>query len=177
MTVKFEECTLKPLDEEANMYFKLSQEYKLSHYLNNQCGVYLINKQFLNKWKKFVNYSNFKNHLKKSLINDGSLSKINYSLRNNSEHPGPINNTQLLVPLSEFFNDNDEENPDNIIVKNQLNYLNYKKLDENLWKFFYIRYGGGPMIYKKVLSVKGDNIYQSIVLFEMKVLFNLIFLD
>lgn len=58
-------------------------------------------------------------------------------------HVGEIENDSLLRPRNEFLNDVDEDSHYNCILKKdiKLNY-DYRPVDEDIWKFFYSRYGG-----------------------------------
>jgi hypothetical protein len=88
-----------------------------------------------------------------------------------SSDPGPINNNTLLVPLSEFYNDNDESNPENFVLKiDQKRKVDYEIISEKLWNFFYEKYGGGPII-KRIFSndIIGINRINSASLFDLDI--------
>jgi len=141
---------VEELINETKFYRKIKEEEKLKK-LENQIyegylptegkktrEAYLLEKNFLIKWKKYVNYRFLKNsHF------------LNYDINNFkfSHHPGPISNNILLVSFYEFYNDRDESNPENIVIKNDVKRKeDYEIISEKLWNFFNLKYGGGPII-------------------------------
>jgi len=84
-------------------------------------------------------------------------------------HPGTISNHKLLVPMTDFVNDGDMTNNDNIVIKTDIDVeKNIKIVDLNIWKFFVDRYKGGPEIRKPYIEDKKldkkqiDFIYQKV---------------
>lgn len=63
--------------------------------------------------------------------------------------PGPIPNIKLLTPMSQFLNDGDPTDPENIVVTNGLDLRSDVRLvNKKMWEFFLNKYGGGPEIKK-----------------------------
>ena len=91
------------LMKEARLYNKLRESDKTERRYKDPTEVFLIEKGFLKKWKEYVNYSLLK-RIKFQKDMDISFTK--------SIYPGQINNQPLLVPLSEFINEGNKNNPD-----------------------------------------------------------------
>jgi hypothetical protein len=126
--------------------------------------VFVIEKEFINNWKLFVNYNEFKS------IEQGSYyAKLNpkiQSKQNIYPYPGQINNNKLLQDLSDSYNNENRENE--IILKKDTDKIMI--LNEELWEFFERRYRGGPKILRKVSLVKTNfNNKIEIDLFHQKV--------
>jgi hypothetical protein len=69
--------------------------------------------------------------------------------------PGPIDNSTLLVPINEFLNDGDANNPENQVIRHDINQREEIKLvNKQIWEFFYDKYGGGPEIKKGTIEEK-----------------------
>ncbi len=70
-------------------------------------------------------------------------------------HPGKIENERLLVPLEEFYNDGNPDNPENIVIRNDIDQkTDYRLVNEEIWNFFHQRYGGGPKIIRYSIEEK-----------------------
>ena len=82
----------------------------------------------------------------------------NLNLQNKNKNPEEINNCELILNLSDFYNDGNLTNPDNIILKPNLNEIEYCIINENLWNFFYSEFKGGPIIIREKLKLS-DEIY------------------
>ena len=69
--------------------------------------------------------------------------------------PGPIDNSVLLVPFNEFLNDGDEKNPENQVIRHDINQReDIKIVSKQIWSFFYDKYGGGSEIKKSSIEEK-----------------------
>ena len=86
-----------------------------------------------------------------------------YSQHNNKKYepnpamkPGEIDNKNLLVPLEGFLNDGNRNDPENIVVRNEINQKEEVKIvNKAIWDFFLNKYGGGPEIKKGTIEEKG----------------------
>ena len=141
--------SLKILEDEAILYFNLVKDYKRDNCLTDELEIYLLEKNFLIKWKKYVNYSLVKNRVKNSSNIESFIN--NNELNSHHENPGPINNRNLLVSFSNFHNDGDEENSENIVIRKDLDKNDFIKINHSIWLFFHLRYGGGPIIKKNAI--------------------------
>jgi hypothetical protein len=96
-----------------------------------------------------VNYQNLK------LILDSQ--KIQYEVEKNKPPP-EINNHNLIYNIEEFFNDRNKKNPDNFIVRHNIDQQKKIKLiKEDVWNFFYKIYGGGPLIQVPIMEERIKN--------------------
>lgn len=91
------------------------------------------------------------------------------------KYPGEITNKSLIYTLKEFINDGDEKNEDNIVIKHDIDQKkNIKFINEEIWKFFKDKYGGGPDICRKVLEEKANSSKKFVELYLLK--YNVCFL-
>lgn len=96
------------------------------------------------KKKKFDYYytKNVENGQKK----ESSKSNIQGS------HPGSINNSKIIYKLDEFYNDGDINNPENIVIRHDINQeKDLKFITEEIWIFLRSIYGGGPEVLCNVI--------------------------
>jgi hypothetical protein len=141
------------LKEEATKYYNLAKEARRQRYLKEVNEAYVINKLWLAKWKDYVNYQ----HVKKNLQFSYYYSQYNkqaYEVKEEN-HPGKINNKDLLVPLDEFLNDGDTTNPMNQVVRHNIEQKKEVKLvDKAIWDMFNDKYGSDVMIRKEAIQKK-----------------------
>lgn len=139
------------LKEEAETYYKLAKDFRRSNTLRENVENFLLNKHWLEKWKKYVDYKTIK---------ESSQNYYYYSNYNKKPHtidlennPGEIDNNCLLVPLDEFLNDGDATNTDNQVIKHTVDLRNdIKIVNKKIWEFFVNIYGGGPEIQKPFIE-------------------------
>lgn len=115
-----------------------------------------MDKKWYRSWKKFTNYKAIK-----SSKNKFSFIKSNYNpssfTPDRSDFPGNFDNSDLLVPLTEFLNDGDQTKPENIVVKTNYNSKeHFTVLFPEQYEFFESRYKGGPTIRKGYYEVKSE---------------------
>jgi hypothetical protein len=70
------------------------------------------------------------------------------------------------VPLTEFVNDGNPLNPDNMVIKHNIEQkLNIKIVNKAIWEYFLNKYGGGPVIKRGYIEEKNrfSNIPKKIV--------------
>ena len=80
--------------------------------------------------------------------------KIAYSVKLEA-FPGPIDNSPLLVPSNEFLNDGDPNNPENQVIRHDIDQRQEVKIvNKKIWEFFKDKYGGGPEIKKPSIEEK-----------------------
>lgn len=141
----------KKLQEEAEEYYKLARDYRRSVCLKEKSENFLINRNWLHKWKKYVDYQTVKES-QQSYYSYSSFNKRVHKIDPES-HPGEIDNTYLLYPLDQFLNDGDPNNEENFVVRHDINAKNdLKIINKKIWQFFYTRYGGGPQIEKPLID-------------------------
>ena len=69
--------------------------------------------------------------------------------------PGAIENRDLLVPLDRFLNDGDAQNPENLVIRHDINQREQVKIvNKAIWDLFIAKYGGGPEIKKFSIEEK-----------------------
>jgi len=108
----------------------------------------------LKKWKEYINYAYIKKNIQYSYY---------YSQSNNKKYepnldakPGEIDNRPLIVPMEEFLNYGNQNNPENRVIKHDINQREEVKIvNKALWDFFHSKYGGGPEIIKGTIEEKG----------------------
>jgi hypothetical protein len=149
--------------EQANKYFELRTAMKSSGLsifkeVKSLTQVFLIDKHWLQKWKDYVRYSDYKRKKKYAYYYKKYKSEPEYSSEEiETKHPGKIINNRLICDFSEFHNDGDINNPDNYIINFEVDKSNdIKLLSRELWDFFYNLYSGGPMLEIKIVSEKNN---------------------
>jgi len=141
------------LKEEAKQYYNMAKDYRRDRYMKDESEAYVMNKQWLKKWKEYVNYRSVKQNIQYSYY----YSQYNKTKNETKEgvHPGPIDNENLLVPLSEFLNNGDTTNPENVVIRHDVDQKeDVKIVNKAIWDFFYSKYGGGPVIKKGAIEEK-----------------------
>jgi len=139
----------KTLKEEGTAYYNLSKEYSNESFYNEEKEAYLLSRIWLEKWKDYVDYETIKRN--QSFYYYQSR-KLQYKCQPEM-HPGKIDNSCLLVPINDFYNDGNPENPENIVVRQDVDqYKELKIVNEKIWKFFHEKYGGGPIIKKQSIE-------------------------
>jgi hypothetical protein len=100
-----------------------------------------------------VNYGYVKRNVQYSYYySQYSNKKYEVKLEN---HPGEIDNSKLLIPLTNFLNDGDENNPENFVIKHDISLKDDVKIvNKAIWDFFHLKYGGGPVIKKGTIEEK-----------------------
>ena len=122
------------LETEAKEYCELSKQ-KRSSYSTKEEFMYIINRNWLAKWKKYVDYQYIKEN-SKSYYHSHSFNRKEYQCDQDS-FPGVIDNEFLIVPFNEFLNDGDNSNIYNYVIrhnvdqKRDIKILNKKYKDKN----------------------------------------------
>lgn len=112
-----------------------------------------MSKVWLKKWKEYTNYAYIKKNVQYSYYYS-QYNKVAYSVKLEA-FPGPIENSSILVPLDEFLNDGDTKNPENQVIRHDLNQRdNIKIVNKKIWDFFFEKYQGGPVIKKHSIEEK-----------------------
>ena len=139
------------LREEAVEYYRLAKDFRRSSILKDKSENFLLNRNWLRKWKKYVDYKTVKES-QQTYYSYTSYNKRVHEIDPQS-HPGEIDNSFLLYPLDEYLNDVDANNEDNFVVRHSINTkTDLKIVNKKLWQFFYTRYGGGPQIEKPLID-------------------------
>ena len=139
------------LREEAIEYYKMAKEFRRSSILKDKSENLLLNRNWMAKWKKYVDYQTVKES-HHSYFSYSSYNKRVHKIDPES-HPGEIDNKFFLYPLDEYLNDGNPENEENFVVKHDINNkTDLKIVNKNIWLFFYTRYGGGPQIEKPLID-------------------------
>ena len=110
--------------------------------------IFLINKQWYYDWKKYINKDFFDkihglnpNKVKKN-GKEIEESKLKFE---ETPSPGPISNDKILMNINSFYNDGNIKNPENFIIKPELGFnKDIKMIHEELWNFYFKKFGGGP---------------------------------
>ena len=112
-----------------------------------------MSKLWIKKWKEYVNYAFIKRNIQYSYY---------YSQYNNKKYepkldspPGIIENKSLVVPLENFLNDGDVTNPDNMVIRHDINQKGEVKIvNKVIWDFFNNKYGSDLEIKKGLIEEK-----------------------
>ena len=84
------------------------------------------------------------------------------------------------MSLNEFLNDGDESNPENQVIRHEINQREEVKIvNKVIWEFFHEKYGGGPEIKKGTIEEKSRYSVSKkmIELYYRKVYFILIYIS
>ena len=159
------------LESEAKEYCDLSKQ-KRSSYQSNDEFSYIINRNWLAKWKKYVDYQFIKESTK-SFYYTNSFGRKEYEC-DPSSFPGEIDNDFLLVPNDQFLNDGDKSNIYNYVIRHEIDQRkDMKILNQKMWDFFSSHYKGGPELKKPHIEDKSRSYSQTkfVELFYRKVNF------
>lgn len=108
---------------------------------------------WLKKWKEYVDYAYVKKNLQFSQYYS-HYSNLKYQPKLD-QVPTKIDNTPLLVPMDSFLNDGDDQNPENIVIKHNINQREQVKIvNKEIWEFFQKKYEGGPVILRGAIEEK-----------------------
>ena len=121
-----------------------------------------MNRKWLQKWKKYVDYSFIK---RKMIYQQQYLGrKLKPYIIDENLKPGPIDNSEILVSLDEFLNDGDLSDQSNFIIKPGIDQREEIKIcGKKLWEFFFKKYGGGPEIIRPWITQGSSYSAQKIV--------------
>jgi hypothetical protein len=141
------------LKEEATNYYNLAKEYRRERYMKEESEAYILNKNWLNKWKEYVNYNFVKKNIQYSYYYSQYNNKT-YEIKEDS-HPGEICNNYLLVPMNEFINDGYLDNPENKVIRHNIDQKkDIKIVNKEIWEFFNDIYNSDVEIKKEAISKK-----------------------
>lgn len=141
------ESLTEKLKEEAKKWLHMSKSYKQNRYYRDEKEGYLISKIWLRKWKEYVNYTDIKD-ADSYRYKAGKEYKIDPNL-----HPGPITNNLILSDRSCYYNDGNDEDIENQVVRHDIDQNNELRIiTEEMYKFLLERYEGGPTIIKPMIE-------------------------
>lgn len=124
------------IQEEVRKYMELKRRYKSTRYPEVGTEAFLISKEWLRRWKLYVGYKDIKRGRKPVYLDDHK--KNNF--------PGEICNNELLRPHETFYQDDEEENVCNNVLKYGMRErIDYKIWDAPTWHFLHDIYGGTPI--------------------------------
>ena len=133
------------MKEKQNYFYESYMYYQYFNNKNtykNKESEYLININWIDKWKNF-NYSNLKNkYFSKYKIS--TQNDYNYLFNKAKEDiqlindPGIISNFEIIESLDSFLNDDDETDHFNLVV--DISKKNYMKIPQSLFKLFQKHY-------------------------------------
>ena len=128
--------------------------------------VYVISKTWYKKWKEYTMYGFIKRSSKHPEVYKNRPKP--YTL-NPLAHPGKIDNSDLLVPISDFLNNRDISDPKNIVISNEkVIKKDFKLVTRPIWNLLVGYYGGGPTIIRNLKQEEGStefDIYHSKIQF------------
>jgi len=145
---------IEELKQEAKDFYDQTNAYRIERYSAEEKEAYVMNRRWIKKWKSYVNYAYVKRKHQFSFYS-GPSSNFEPNL---DDHPGAITNSIILVPLGSFLHDGDTANPENQVVRSDLDQRNDIRLvNRPIWEFFLKKYGGGPEIIKTQMEEKSKN--------------------
>ena len=151
---------------EKERYCDLNEYYNIKKNIGKNwrasaSKLFLINKKWYYDWKIYINKDFFDkihglnpNKVKKNgdVIEE---SKLKFE---DIPSPGPISNDKILMNLNSFYNDGDKKNPENFIIKQDLGFnKDIKMIHEELWNFYFQKFGGGPELCCVLNNKKNEN--------------------
>jgi hypothetical protein len=139
------------LKEEAEQYFHIRKECRRENWIRQREENYFINRSWLKKWKDYVDYKFIKNSIQYSY----NYSRYTTNLYDPKPDffPGEIDNSFFLESLQNFLNDGDIEDPENFVIRHNVNLKqDFHIVNLITWEFLYTRYGGGPEIRKRTIE-------------------------
>ena len=72
--------------------------------------------------------------------------------------PGEINNNSLLLNRKDYYNDGNDEDIENFVLKSELSQRkDFKFVNYELWSLFYKKYKGGPVLRKITFEEDGKS--------------------
>ena len=147
------------LYKEVQEYYKIAKEYRRNKYNSrDETEVYIIEKNFIKKWKQYILYSETKRDIQLSTYNY-NFKKCNLFM-NPEFFPGEINNNSLLVSRENYYNDGNDEDLENFVIQSDLSQRkDFKYVNYELWSLFYNKYKGGPVLKKIYVEEGGRNSY------------------
>ena len=139
--------------DDLRQYYKIKSQIGRNWKISTS-KLYLINRKWYNNWKKYVNKEYFVFNNEKYQITNKDKKRENEENEEKkkikweeSPSPGPISNDQIILDLKSFYNDGDNNNPDNYIIKQELNFkTDIKIIHENIWNYFFKKFKGGPQL-------------------------------
>ena len=147
-------------------YSELCEYYNIKkkigkNWRNSSSKLFLINKQWYYDWKIYINKDYFDKIHK---LNPNKVKKEGEEVDESKlkfeelPSPGKISNDKILMNLDSFYNDGDKKNPENFIIKPDLGYnKDIKKIHEELWNFYFQKFGGGPELCLILNNNKNEN--------------------
>ena len=128
--------------------------------------VYIISKAWYNKWKEYTMYGFVKRSSKHPEFYKNRPKP--YTLKP-TNHPGKIDNSDLLVPISDFLNNNDTNDMKNIVIASEKVFKkDFKMVSKPIWNLLVGYFGGGPTILRNLKQEEGStefDIYHSKIQF------------
>jgi hypothetical protein len=162
-------------ENEKERYSDLCEYYNIKRNIGKNwrasgSKLFLINKQWYYDWKTYINKDFFDkihglnpNKVKKN-GKDIEESKLKFE---ETPSPGPISNDKILMNLNSFYNDGDMKNPENFIIKQELGFnKDIKIIHEELWNFYFKKFGGGPELCYKSNNNKNENQKDALFIFN-----------
>ena len=119
--------------EEVRKYMELKKRYKQTRYPEVGTEAFLINLEWVRRWKQYVGYKDIKKGRKPNYMDNH---KENY-------FPGPITNEKLLREHDSYYQDDEVENICNNVLKHGMRErVDYKIWDAGTWNYLQEIYGG-----------------------------------
>ena len=115
--------------------------------------VYLISKIWFKKWTEYARYGFIKRSTKRPEIYKTRPLPF---LVKKEKHPGPIDNSDILVAPSNYLNSKEEKI---VVSEDKLVKKDYKLVSKQIWNILYSYYGGGPQICKGLKPEEGSTEY------------------
>ena len=116
--------------------------------------VYVISKSWYSKWKEYSLYAFIKRSIKRPEFYEKRPKP--FKLKPES-HPGKIDNSDLLVPISDFLNNQDVNDAKNLVISNEkVIKKDFKLISKPIWNMLVNYYGGGPAIVRNLKQEEGS---------------------
>lgn len=131
--------TIDQLVQEAKDFLRLKRKFKQQALPDQGSVAYLVSRNWLAKYKKFLFYNEIKNNMKP----EPSETHFEHF------HPGPISNKEdlLYADVDSFLTSGraQENYEDDFVEEGKREQVDFKIVDEDIWAFLHEKYGGYPI--------------------------------
>ena len=121
--------------------------------------VYIINKEWFDKWEKFIDIERCKRTCSAEKLETykNMNRKLPYQVK--GEKPGKLDNSSLLIPIDSFLNTGDPLAEENLKVReNAIEDKDYVIVSKDVWEIFKEYYGAEPEIKR---GPKDEEVYNN----------------
>ena len=155
----YKTCTVTTKEEEEIRFqgraIQILEQKKRKSMKKGQLNeVYVISKSWYSKWKEYSQYAFIKRSTKRPEFYKNRPKPFKLIPEH---HPGKIDNSDLLVPMSDFLNNQDVNDAKNLVISNEkVIKKDFKLVSKPIWNMLVNYYGGGPTIIRHLKQEEGS---------------------